>query len=225
VPNVEQNSDSVYAPDVAETVREPKQARSRDSLQRVLQAGAELFEELGHELLTIQHVSRRAEVSVGAIYARFGNKENLVREVHRHAMREVGAMNALLEAGDWCGGLEPAALVHEVVRRESEIFRAHRRLLRASMHLGAVDDVVSSRGSAGSREGARAFRALLVAQLGDRITHPDPELAADVCFRMVYSTLARQVMYGPTFESDRMVEWDELVAELGAACASYLLRS
>ena len=210
---------------MTETVRKPKQARSRDSLQRVLDAGAQLFEELGFELLTIQQVSQRAGVSVGAIYARFGNKENLVREIHRHAMREIGAMNALLEPGDWCEGLEPVEFVHEVVRREAEVFRGHRTVLRASMHLGAIDDVVAERGSEGSQAGARAFRAILVDRLGDRISHADPELAADVCFRMVYSTLARQVMYGPTFESDRPVEWDELVEQLGVACAAYLLSS
>ena len=31
-------------------------------------------------------------------------------------------------------------------------------------------------------------------------------------------------MYGPTFESDKLIEWDELVRELGDACACYLLR-
>ena len=30
-------------------------------------------------------------------------------------------------------------------------------------------------------------------------------------------------MYGPAFESDRAIAWDELVHEVGAACAAYLL--
>ena len=30
-------------------------------------------------------------------------------------------------------------------------------------------------------------------------------------------------MYGPTFESDRLIEWDDLVRQLGNACAAYLL--
>ncbi len=34
--------------------------------------------------------------------------------------------------------------------------------------------------------------------------------------------LARQVMYGPTFESSNQIEWDELVAELTAAALDYL---
>lgn len=210
---------------MTETVRTPKQQRSRDSMERVLDAGAELFEEQGFELLTIQQVSQRAGVSVGAIYARFGNKENLVREIHRHAMASIGAMNAVLEPGEWMDGLSPDAFVREAVRRESEVFRVYRRLLRASMHLGASDEVVSGRGSDGSRIAARAFKSLLLGRLDGEIAHADPDLAADVCFRMVYSALARQVMYGPTFESERLIEWDELVAELGAACAAYLLKA
>jgi hypothetical protein len=39
---------------------------------------------------------------------------------------------------------------------------------------------------------------------------------------MVYDVLARQVMHGPTFESDRPVEWGELVDELIAALLAYL---
>jgi hypothetical protein len=31
------------------------------------------------------------------------------------------------------------------------------------------------------------------------------------------------VMYGPTFESERYVAWDDLVHELGGAAATYLL--
>ena len=53
--------------------------------------------------------------------------------------------------------------------------------------------------------------------------HPDPEVALDVAFRVAYSTLARQVMYGPVFESDRRLSWKRLVDELGAVCAVYLL--
>ena len=55
------------------------------------------------------------------------------------------------------------------------------------------------------------------------LAHPDPNTAVDVCFRMAYSTFARQVMYGPVFESDRAIAWDDLVAEVGSASAAYLL--
>ena len=58
----------------------------------------------------------------------------------------------------------------------------------------------------------------------DEVGHRDPDTAVDVAFRMAYCTFARQVMYGPEFESEAPVAWDELVAEVAAACVAYLLR-
>src|SRR5438034_11848263 len=90
------------------------------------------------------------------------------------------------------------------------------------MHRGAIDDVVSSRGSAAASGLATQFETLLLSRRRE-ITHPDPELAVDVAYRMAYCTVARQVMYGPTFEAQRAVDWDDLVQQLGVACTSYLL--
>ena len=77
----------------------------------------------------------------------------------------------------------------------------HRAILRAFMHLGAADDRSRSRGSQASIDLGRVFKSLVLAHR-DAIGHADPELAVDVAFRMVYCTVARQIMYGPMFESD-----------------------
>jgi hypothetical protein len=90
------------------------------------------------------------------------------------------------------------------------------------MHRGAVDEHVARVGSAAASRNAELFTALLLTRRED-IVHADPELAVDVAYRMVYCTLTRQVMYGPTFESQRRVGWDELVREMGNACVSYLI--
>jgi AcrR family transcriptional regulator len=204
------------------SVRPPKQKRSQESLERVLDASTKLLEEKGFDAFTIQDVSQRADVSVGAIYARFGNKETLLRAVHKHAMDSIGREHESVGAAD-----ESATNARDVivaaVRTVAGIFRGNEKLLRAFMHLGAVDDEISRRGSENSTDLARQFRATVLAHR-DEITHARPETAADVAFRMAYCTFARQVMYGPTFESDRAIGWDELVDEVGSACASYLLQ-
>ena len=91
------------------------------------------------------------------------------------------------------------------------------------MHLGAVDAEIARRGSDRSIDLARQFEETVLHHR-DQVTHRDPEKAVDVAFRMAYCTFARQVMYGPTFESSRMIEWDDLVHELGSACSAYLLK-
>ena len=61
-------------PDAA-VPRPPRQRRSRESLERVLQAGVELLGETDYDGFTLSELSRRAQVSVGSIYARFGSKD------------------------------------------------------------------------------------------------------------------------------------------------------
>src|SRR3954447_22619430 len=205
------------------SVRPPKQKRSQESLERVLGAATELLEEQGFDAFTIQDVSRRSDVSVGAIYARFGNKESLLRAVHRHAMDAIQPEHEAVAAADG----RPDTPVHEVivaaVGTVAGIFRGNEKLLRAFMHLGAVDDEISRRGSEGSIDLSRQFATTVLAHR-DELAHPDPQTGVDVAFRMAYCTFARQVMYGPAFESDRPIDWDELVDEVGAACAAYLLQ-
>jgi hypothetical protein len=89
------------------------------------------------------------------------------------------------------------------------------------MHLGAVDDEIARRGSESSIDLARQFEETVLHHRNE-LCHPDPEKAVDVAFRMAYCTFARQVMYGPTFESNTAIDWDDLVEEVGAACAAYL---
>jgi AcrR family transcriptional regulator len=205
------------------SVRPPKQKRSRQSLERVLEASMQLLEEQGFDAFTIQDVSQRADVSVGAIYARFGNKESLLRAVHKHAMEAITAAHGGVAAADGRPTKPARDVVVDAVKQVAAVFRGNEKLLRAFMHLGAVDDEISRRGSEGSRDLARQFRAAVLAHR-DEIAHPSPELAVDVAFRMAYCTFARQVMYGPTFESDKPIKWPALTEEVGAACASYLLR-
>jgi AcrR family transcriptional regulator len=206
----------------APSIRPPQQERSRASFERMLAAGAKLLEERGYDAFTLAEVSRRAKVSIGSIYGRVQSKDDLVHEIHLRAMQEIGAEHRDAITASDTSRLSTVALVAEAVREFSEPIHKHARLLRVFMHLGAIDDVIAGSGSESSREAGRRFKELILARR-DEIAHPDPELAVDVAFRMAYCTLARQIMYGPTFESDREVEWDELVDELGVACASYLL--
>jgi AcrR family transcriptional regulator len=204
---------------MSDSVRAPKQKRSQESLERVLVASIELLEEEGFDAFTVQDVSQRADVSVGAIYARFGTKESLLRAVHRHAME--GALSPE-HAAPVVDDRPARDVIADAVRAIAEIFRSNEDLFRAFMHLGAVDDEISKRGSDSSKALARQVEAAILAHR-DEITHRDPEKAVDVAFRMAFATFTRRVMSGATFESDRLIDWDDLVDEVGAACAAYLL--
>ena len=93
------------------------------------------------------------------------------------------------------------------MRRVAATMSAHRDVLRAFMHLGALDEVISHRGSLESVEVSRLFKEAL-GRTPRSSGMPILRIALDVAFRITYSTLARQVMYGPVFESEIELGWD-----------------
>jgi AcrR family transcriptional regulator len=123
-------------------------------------------------------VSCRAGVSIGAIYARLGSRENLLRAVHQHATEALRAEHDALSAGA-AGGDSRAAIV-DAVRTVAGIFRGSGRLLRAFVHLGAADEEISRPGSASSPDLAPRFAAAVLFAPRDRARGP-----GDGCRRRV----------------------------------------
>src|SRR5579862_121459 len=174
----------------ASQVRPPRQRRSRESFERVLDAARSLLEENGFEGFTVQEVAARSGVSVGAIYERFGSKESLLRVVHGRVMDSLDAAVSAIEAHAEPG--DARAAIVAAVADYARVAHDHRRILRAFMHLGAIDELIAQRGSRASTDGGRVFKRRILAHR-DAIGHPEPELAVDVAFRMVYCTIARQI--------------------------------
>jgi AcrR family transcriptional regulator len=73
-------------PEPASEAREPKQSRSRASLERMVEAAMALLRDRGGPDFTLTEVSKRAKVSIGSIYCRFESKEVLIREAHARTM-------------------------------------------------------------------------------------------------------------------------------------------
>ena len=202
-------------------IRPPQQRRSRESLERVLKAGERVLADNGYEGFTIGEVSRRAKVSVGSVYGRFDGKDALIRAIHRRMMERLTGREEEFAAGADDARLDLETVVARGVHALADGMASERKLLRVFMVRGAVDPSIARPGAEASQATGRAFKSAVLAHRRE-IGHDDPDLAADIAFRMVYDVLARQVMHGPTFESDRMVDWDQLVDELIAAVLAYL---
>ncbi|HEY7206725.1 MAG TPA: TetR/AcrR family transcriptional regulator [Gaiellaceae bacterium] len=202
------------------TISPPQQQRSRASFERVLEAGTALLEEKGYEGFTLAEVSRRAGVSIGSIYARVKSKDDLFLVIQDRYMTGSETDSAFADGERWAG-LSARELVDAIVDELSRVFHRDVPLLRVFMHRGIVDAAVAARSSQSVSWFSDQVEALLLTRRKE-IGHADPELAVDVAFRMVWGTMARQVMYWPTFESRRELAWDTLVGELGKACAAYL---
>ena len=206
----------------AQLIRPPLQRRSQESLERVLQAGAEVLLDAGYEGFTLQEVSRRSGVSIGSIYARAPSKEALILAIYDREMAKVSAANERLRETAQLEGLKGRDLIIALVELMARSTLEHADILRVFMYRALVDEEIWKRGSDRSTTLSRAFEEALL-EHRDELNHPDPELAIDVAFRMVYNTLVRRVTHGNTFESQRSLSDEDLIRELGEAAADYLL--
>jgi AcrR family transcriptional regulator len=206
-----------------ELLRPPQQTRSRESLERVLAAGQQLLEEEGWEGFTVQEVSRRAKVSIGSIYARAPSKEALILAVYDRAVEEIARQNAeaLTEDGAW-EAMGTRELIVEAVREMGRQMLNHELILRRIMNRAPVDAVIRARGDAQIRRLGERWEELLRRRESE-YRHPEPDLAIEVAFRMVFATVARRVALGAQFGAPHEVSDQRLLDEVGRAVAAYLL--
>lgn len=113
-------------------VREPRQQRSRETLERLLAATIRVLDDEGLEGAVIPRIAALAGVAPASIYRRFPDKDALLREAFLHMLRtsntanreQLGAMllRDTLEAS--------AAQLMELLFAQ---YRRHPRLMRALM--------------------------------------------------------------------------------------------
>ncbi|MET7703795.1 TetR/AcrR family transcriptional regulator [Streptomyces sp. NPDC005485] len=90
--------------------RAPIQRRSAERLTRILDACADLLDEVGYDALSTRAVAQRAAVPIGSVYRFFGNKRAMAdalaqRNLDRYTER---VTERLREAGGGAGGWRTA---------------------------------------------------------------------------------------------------------------------
>ncbi|MGW0614859.1 TetR family transcriptional regulator [Streptomyces sp. NPDC002788] len=86
--------------------RAPVQRRSVERLTRILDACADLLDEVGYDALSTRSVAQLAGVPIGSVYRFFGNKRQMVdalaqRNLERYSVRVVQRLEGAGEDGDW----------------------------------------------------------------------------------------------------------------------------
>lgn len=112
-------------------IRPPLQARSRETLGRLLAAAREMLEATDWGELAVTDLCRRASSSVGSFYARFPGKDALLDSLSDEARRELD------ELLDWCEqdarrrGLPAASRLRQLVAALARFTERQRGVLRA----------------------------------------------------------------------------------------------
>ena len=154
-------------------IADPKQARSRRTLERIVAAGIQLLEEGGPDAVTVQAVVRRARSSVGSFYARFQGKDDLLEHLREQVRSSTEAeWKGAVAAEPWEGSLEQAAA------RAVELLLERRP--RYDARLRTASRLVSAGEDAELRRKALDELAARLLERKDEITHADPERAVRI---------------------------------------------
>jgi AcrR family transcriptional regulator len=199
----------------------PRQRRSHESLERILDAAESLIRERGFDNMTIAEVVHRSGSSVGSIYARFNNKLGLLRAVQ---VRYHGRVQNDIFAA-FSGDHPRAESLEEAVTRIVTVLSRHvlnePELFRAFVLQAVFDPGVRTQGERTNAQRRDKVVEILLAHRSE-IRHPDPERAARWFYSSCMAVLRERVTFGENAELSGGFKDEDLVAEMTRMTSSYL---
>ena len=203
------------------SVTRPKQARSQETLYRLLDAAEALIEEKGLGDASIPEIVRRAGSSVGGFYARFKDKNELIRALEERFLTQMEEkVERVADPEQWGEAAVPeivAALVKELVTTA----RDHQNLIAAILATGARDPAFLEEGLRFRRRVTQRVGALLLTRR-DQLHHPEPEVAVDLGVQFAFGLMFESVVFGGTWAGGRTLSDEQLEREIARSFLAYI---
>ncbi|MFJ8909994.1 TetR/AcrR family transcriptional regulator [Amycolatopsis sp. NPDC102389] len=194
--------------------RPPRQARSRESLQKVLAAAEHVLAVQGFEELTVAAVAEQAGMSVGTIYRRFSGKSQLLYAVKDELLGQLesGVSEALGSAGPGLRGV-----VGAFIQALAGTFARHDRIFSELLDSQRADG--RDRGLQALATIQRDFLEVARPCLGE-IRRPDGERAIRMMSRTVIGSCVHRAASGRFWSDD--LSWDAWASETTEMALAYL---
>ena len=98
---------------------------------RILTAALDLFVENGYHNVSVHHIQKRADVSIGSIYKHFGGKEGIAKALYTHILGEIEQLvDRAVE-----GYSQPLAQVHAIVEALFGYTETHQNIIAYVFHV------------------------------------------------------------------------------------------
>ncbi|MGA8272281.1 MAG: TetR/AcrR family transcriptional regulator [Candidatus Sulfotelmatobacter sp.] len=206
------------------TVLPAHQARSRESLARLLKATVEVLDKDGIEGATIPRIAARAGLSPGTVYRRFPDKDALLREVCvRFFEGNYKKTRELLGSKQW-KEKSLAEIARAVIALTLKGHRSHRGLLRALLFfiLQHPDTAFVRKSEELEWKTLEDVAELLLARRRE-IRHPHPERAVRFAILMV-GIAAQGILVLPPDPKDLYRSLPDIDAQLECELPEMFLR-
>ena len=199
----------------------PQQARSRESMRKLLKAAAEVLGQHGVEGTTIPRIAQHAGLTPGAIYRRFPDKDALLetviigileRQDERLRMMLTPAMARQIPLAVFAEQLINSMLVS--YRANAGLFRALRQFAQGRDHTSFYKKV--------NRLEMRTYQYVVELFLVHRkeVKHPDPQMAVSFALMVLTSTLIELILVDHDLKN-----WQVVIPKDDQSLKRELLRS
>ena len=200
---------------------EPQQARSRESLRRLLKAATEVLNKHGVRGATIPRIAKQAGLTPGAVYRRFRDKDALLETVVLAILENQDMAVRMAFTPEMAARTPLPELAEEIISIMLNSHRMHTGLLRALRRFSQSKEGTPFWKKAAKMEvrTLEYMTEVLSASRG-KIQHPDPRSAIAFALMIVLSMLVELVLNTP----DNNV-WKGMMPKDDQALASELTRS
>jgi AcrR family transcriptional regulator len=199
----------------------PRQSRSQETLDRILDAAESVMTEKSFSEATLAEIVERAGVTVGAFYRRFPDKDALIHHLDERFFAELHqTAHDFLDPSRW-EGVSLEEIIPEFTRLAVGLFRARRGLMRSLFLRARIDTVLRDSSRAVNAYIIERLRALLLPRAA-RIRHPSPEFAITLGFIIMVGALRESVVFGEVWPDEVRIGDEHLAGELARVYLSYL---
>ena len=203
------------------SVSRPKQARSEQTLYRLLDAAEELIQEKGLADVSIPEIVRRAGSSVGGFYARFKDKNELLRALEERFLQRLDEQVVeLADPGHWQRATT-AEIVASCINELVSTYRAEHNMISAFLVRAAADVEIRKEGMRFRQRVESRISELLLTRR-DEISHPQPEVAIDLAVQLAFGLMLQNVIFGDLRAGDRVLDDAMIETELTRNFLAYV---
>jgi AcrR family transcriptional regulator len=199
----------------------PQQARSRESLRKLLKAAAEVLGQHGVEGATIPRIAHHAGLTPGAIYRRFPDKDALLETMIIGILERSDERMRMMLTPDMARQIPLAVFAEQLINNMLVSYRANAALLRAIRQFAqGRDHTLFYRKVARLEMRTLQYVVELFLVHRKEVKHPDPQMAIYFALMLLTSTLMELIL-----ADHNMKNWQTVIPKDDLSLKRELLRS
>jgi AcrR family transcriptional regulator len=193
-------------------VSAPKQARSLDSLRRIVRAMETLLERKAFPEISMSEIEAESKCGLATIYARFRDKASILAALHESLRDRFSAqIDQWLNAEHWTNAsFEEATMA--IATGIVEFYSRNHNLLRAALLLD--DAEVYERAAASFRQASLRMQHFLAAKSNSKLNAQTLAERADLATRAIYALLHQRLIFQSILSGSRPRDDREFAAEI-----------